>query len=392
MKHLLLLSGAMFLILAFTGCQKESTSGLSSGSLKNSTQSSSTNQIVLRAKLDKMLASMPAGYQSRLQENERRFLKQHPEYRQLVVNAIVPTACNDNTLLNQWINQELSEWNSTIFFYAIVTGMLDFPTYDALLFENNPSTQYFGLKGEHTQRITKTIKDLRRFWNIQSEGIVAVAMHGSMLRDRDKVIRIDKILFGDSQADAEFWADLINTLLDVFPQYRNGNHPIFTFNAIAQPGFDFTPYGHIPDKIVLGDGIMDAYTALGYDDVAPQAILAHEFGHHIQFQLGLFTDVESPEETRRTELMADAYSAYFLSHSRGASMQWKRVREFLQVFYNIGDCAFTDNGHHGTPTQRMASADWAYSVVTNAANQGHILTGQEFDVLFEAQLPILVLY
>ena len=88
--------------------------------------------------------------------------------------------------------------------------------------------------------------------------------------------------------------------------------------------------------------------------------------------------------------MADAYSAYFLAHSRGASMQWKRVREFLQVFYNIGDCAFTDNQHHGTPTQRMAAADWAYSVVNAAQNQGHILTSQEFTALFEAQLPTLI--
>jgi len=140
----------------------------------------------------------------------------------------------------------------------------------------------------------------------------------------------------------------------------------------------------------MGDGIMDAYTALGFDDVAPQAILAHEFGHHIQFQLGLFSDIESPEQTRRTELMADAYSAYFLSNSRGASMQWKRVREFLQVFYNIGDCAFTDNGHHGTPAQRMAAADWAYGIVTETQKQGHILSSQEFTALFEAELPILV--
>src|SRR5207344_675594 len=102
----------------------------------------------------------------RLADNQRRFLKQHPEYRQFVVNAVVPTPCDDNTQLNQWINGELSDWNSTVFFYAIITGMLDFPTYDALLFENNPSIQHFGLKGEHTQKITKTFKDLQRFWNI----------------------------------------------------------------------------------------------------------------------------------------------------------------------------------------------------------------------------------
>ncbi len=131
---------------------------------------------------------------------------------------------------------------------------------------------------------------------------------------------------------------------------------------------------------------------LEFDDVAPQAILAHEFGHHIQIQLDLFTDEISPEATRRTELMADAYSAYFLSHARGAAMQWKRVRQFLEVFYNIGDCAFTNDGHHGTPTQRMAAADWGYSVANDAQKQGHILTSQEFAALFEAQLPVLVTY
>ena len=198
------------------------------------------------------------------------------------------------------------------------------------------------------------------------------------------------ILFGDSQAVAEFWADLILEALDLVPQYRNGDHPIFTFNAFAQPSFNFPPFGIIPEKIIMGDGIMEAYTGIGFDDVAPQAILAHEFGHHIQFQLGLFGNVPSPEATRRTELMADAYSAYYLSHARGASMQWKRVKQFLQVFFNIGDCGFTSNGHHGTPTQRMAAAEWAYNVANNAQKQGHILTAGEFTALFEAQLPELI--
>lgn len=78
-------------------------------------------------------------------------------------------------------------------------------------------------------------------------------------------------------------------LSDQIPQYRDGNHPIFTFNAFALEGFDFPPYGTIPDKIIMGDGIIEAYTTIGYGDVAPQAILAHEFGHQIQTQLGLFS-------------------------------------------------------------------------------------------------------
>ena len=141
----------------------------------------------------------------------------------------------------------------------------------------------------------------------------------------------------------------------------------------------------------MGDGIMDGYAGIGFGDVAPQAILAHEFGHHIQFELGLFGGPTSPESTRRTELMADAFSAYFLSHAQGTSMQWKRVQQFLAVFFNIGDCLFTNNGHHGTPTQRMAAAQFGYSVANDAQKQGHILTAQEFVALFDAALPAIVL-
>ncbi|RYZ18300.1 MAG: hypothetical protein EOP49_49800 [Sphingobacteriales bacterium] len=220
--------------------------------------------------------------------------------------------------------------------------------------------------------------------------MVLAAMHGSMLRDRSRLIRTYTVVYGLSAPLAAAYADLVLALVDYFPQYRNGDHPIFTFNAFALESFNLPPVGLIPNKIIMGDGILEAYTALGYEDVAGPAILAHEFGHHIQFQRGLFEEVSSPEATRRTELMADAYAAYYLSHARGASMQWKRVAKFLQVFFNIGDCGFTSDGHHGTPTQRMAAAEWGYSVANNAQKQGHILSSEEFTALFEAQLPQLI--
>lgn len=53
--------------------------------------------------------------------------------------------------------------------------------------------------------------------------------------------------------------------------------------------------------------------------------------------------------------MADAMSASFLTHKRGAAMNRKRVEQFLEVFFQIGDCAFDNPGHHGTPNQRMAA-------------------------------------
>ena len=55
-----------------------------------------------------------------------------------------------------------------------------------------------------------------------------------------------------------------------------------------------------PDKIVMGDGILEGYTALGFGDVAPQAIFAHEFAHQIQYENGYFDDSVRRSSVRRS--------------------------------------------------------------------------------------------
>ena len=394
-KLKLLLPAIAISTTLITGCKKNlSDSNPTPAQLQNESTSAARpklSAVQLQAKINQLVSALASENKSGLISNPDLVIMQEPGYKELVQNAtaVVPTPCNPNTPLSLWLDDELADWNSTVFSYAINTEMFDLPTYDAFIFENSSANQYFGRNGEYTQRLVKTFKDLKRFWNIESDDIVMVAMHGSMLRDRDKLIRTYIAVFDLSPASAALYADLVLALLDLFPQYRNGDHPIFTFNAFSVGSFEFPPYGIIPDKIVMGDGVMEGYTALGFGDVAPQAILAHEFGHHIQFELNLLGP-STPESTRRTELMADAYSAYYLSHARGASMQWKRVQQFLQVFFNTGDCGFTSPNHHGTPTQRMAAAEWGYSVANNAQKQGHILSAEEFTALFEAQLPAIV--
>lgn len=396
MKKLKLITAVFALAIAvMTGCKKESaTSGNNATGAISKTNTNTETQLSAagQKKLAGLMAAMPVAVKNKLKQNSKLVLQTHPEYLEYVKNVLDPAAvtCNDNTASNQWLDAQLADWNNDIIDVVLGTDMLNLPTYDALVFENSSANQTFGVKGEYTQRLTKTFKDLKRFWNIQSDQIVLAAMHGSMLADRSKLIRTYEAAYGFNSDDAAYLADVVVTAVQTYPQLRGGNHPIFTFNAFAQQGFEFPPYGVIPDKIIMGDGIMDAFTAIGYGDVAPQAILAHEYGHHIQFQLNLFGTSNSPEATRRTELMADAYSAYYLSHARGASMQWKRVQQFLSVFFNIGDCSVNSTGHHGTPTQRMAAAQWGYSVADNAQKQGHILTAQQFTAMFEAQLPILL--
>lgn len=395
MKHLNLLTTTIAVCLCLlTGCQKDDKTDASVDTQTgNKITGRPSTQLSLQptTKLRRMRLSLPANYRSRLEKNTQRLLS-NPEYRDFARKALAiePTTCNA-TDLALWLNGEISDWEGDIAFFAIYTGILDFPATEALLFENRSANQYFGVKGEYSQRIQKTFKDLKRFWNIQSDDIVLAGMHGSILQNREKLIQTDMAIYGDDEITATYFADLILNLLKEVPQYRNGSHPMFTFNAFAQQSFDFPPVGKIPNKIVIGDGILDGFSAIGFKDIAPQAILAHEFAHQIQFQLGLSGNINTPEASRRTELMADAYSAYYLSHARGASMQWKRVQQFLQVFFNIGDCSFDSNGHHGTPSQRMAAARWAYNLANNAQKQGHIMTSQQFSKLFSAALPAILL-
>ncbi|MEU6019112.1 hypothetical protein ABZ826_35360 [Streptomyces sp. NPDC047515] len=128
------------------------------------------------------------------------------------------------------------------------------------------------------------------------------------------------------------------------------------------------------------------------DATAAEFGIAHEFSHHVQYEDNLFdnTTLTGPEATRRTELMADAFGTYFLTHSRGEALNTKRVLDSEKSFYEVGDCYFKSSGHHGTPNQRLAASSWGASVANNAANQGHILPSLKLDELFEAKLPDIV--
>jgi hypothetical protein len=99
---------------------------------------------------------------------------------------------------------------------------------------------------------------------------------------------------------------------------------------------------------------------------------------------------DPPEQTRYRELMTDAFSAYYLIHRRGAALNRKRVEQFLEVFFDIGDCTFAHPNHHGTRNQRMRAAHFGFDVADQAQKQGHILTADQFHALFVAAYQGLI--
>lgn len=309
----------------------------------------------------------------------------------VVARAIDPGdyACSTDSPINGWLGGEIMrsltlEPTRFMTVYNLAGDLI--ATYEALIFQTSDTPQSFGIDGRHTHAIRKAERDLKVFWDIPSSDIQAVAMHGDVLRDTIRTARTYAAL-GVPLATARAYA---RALRDAVVGSRTmANHPFVTFNAFAFT--TGTAPTAIPDKIVMGDGILLGYDALGFGDVAPQAIFAHEFAHHVQFENGYgLESVDAAERARFNELGADAMAAYWLTHARGAAMNRKRVEQFLAVFFQIGDCAFADPGHHGTPNQRLAAARFGFELAAMAQKQGQVMQAEKVQMAFILAYPGIV--
>lgn len=269
---------------------------------------------------------------------------------------------------------------------------LDIPTVDALLFGTAADPDY-AVRADYRRLLTKTFRDAQRFWDIDSDDIQLAGMHGDMLQDTFRVSRVLRVAFGRTADEARAEAQEIADTVADSPGLDGGNNPLFTLNAFAFSA-EVNPnplVADVPDKIVFGDGMLDALEFMGIGNVGSRVVLAHEFGHHVQFEDGLLDSaLPAPEAARRVELMADTFGTYFATHARGLTLNAKRVLQAERAFFAVGDCAFDKPAHHGTPRQREQASSWAASLANSARPQGHILPSLALAAQFEAQLPRLV--
>lgn len=103
--------------------------------------------------------------------------------------------------------------------------------------------------------------------------------------------------------------------------------------------------------------LLDRYDDQGF---AVMAVAAHEFGHIAQFRSGIDKQLLRNQSTvKRVELHADFLSGYFLGvrkRQRPSISVW----EAGHLLYQIGDYEFHNPSHHGTPDQRVASAETGF--------------------------------
>ena len=91
-------------------------------------------------------------------------------------------------------------------------------------------------------------------------------------------------------------------------------------------------------------------------DFSVAFIVAHEYGHEIQDELGLFQKYGQQLPTMAFELQADCYAGTW-AHSayQENRLEDGDVQEALDTALAVGDFDSASAGHHGTPDQREAA-------------------------------------
>jgi hypothetical protein len=242
----------------------------------------------------------------------------------------------------------------------------------------------FGVNGKYTKYVEKRVRSLEKFWNMA--GVIQVrGQHSSTLEDLD-FLRLIYEKYSSATPEE------IDYLISIAEQYNNASDQIPENPFFASDGFaTFSGF------IVIGDGLVDMLAEVGLDPkVVWSSILAHEWAHQIQFaNYGIFAYsippfIGTPESTRMTELEADFITGYYLTHKRGGTYNWKRIEDVLKSFFEIGDCGFDSNGHHGTPIQRMEAAQQGFLFAQSQQKKGKISSADVVHEAFIDKLDLII--
>ena len=88
-------------------------------------------------------------------------------------------------------------------------------------------------------------------------------------------------------------------------------------------------------------------------DFSVAYIVAHEYGHEVQDELGLFQEYGQQLPTMAFELQADCYAGTWAKSAYDENrLEEGDVQEALDAALAVGDFDASNPGHHGTPEQR----------------------------------------
>jgi hypothetical protein len=123
-------------------------------------------------------------------------------------------------------------------------------------------------------------------------------------------------------------------------------------------------------------------TAYGGDAAPISGVLAHEWGHQIQFDNGWSASDEPT--SRPVELEADAFSGFYMA--LGESYSWSSIDNYFSAVTSFGDYNFNSPAHHGTPQERLAAAQLGFQTAIQAIQTGTQLTYADLHQIFSTAI------
>ncbi|MEZ7494546.1 hypothetical protein QO206_03550 [Leeuwenhoekiella aequorea] len=303
----------------------------------------------------------------------------HNDFKFKISSLVEPTSCATtpfNDVINASVSGNIDALGAQ--YYDIYTQIAQLYTFI------DTDSQYFGADGEYTNYVNNRTRSLEKFWDM-SNLITVRGQHNATLNDRDKIASVYLNFSTLTEAQAYGNADFFLAVNEA-STFLNES-PLLSFDGFASSA----------DLIVIGDGLVQLASEAGVEDkIVWSGILAHEWAHQIQFDNTAVwypngAADNAPEATRFTELEADFFAAFYMTHKRGATFNWKRVEEFNELFFNIGDCQFTSPGHHGTPAQRMRAAEAGYDFAKSLQKNGKLLSADEVHESFLQYLNTTIL-
>jgi len=247
--------------------------------------------------------------------------------------------------------------------------------------------------------------------------VILLGMHGVDIADDAKLFPTLQRIYHLDIATTKELGNKIQSIVMTLPGAFN--NPILTSNAVAIQSADNNLQnadvydGRVVnrnerDSIVVGDGVFHFLEWLGLEKDGMDYIHSHEFGHHIQYEMGVgsttgssiggsgntgetvFYDDEQSlaDRTRRLELMADSFGSYYLGHSRGGRLDAARLAQIHQTAFSLGDCQIdTTTTHHGTPRQRECASNYGSQLaMTSYVDGGYVIEPEELMSLFKESL------
>ncbi|KAL7534053.1 hypothetical protein ACHAXR_006667 [Thalassiosira sp. AJA248-18] len=302
--------------------------------------------------------------------------------------------------LTKWTTDQIRTMGYSTYKTLYDNKIIQMPyVYKHYVNHHEQSTEYF-VNDSQTSELLRRHRDTIDFWtnadidnSIITQDILLLSMHGSDLKDNAKLVpTIMRIFDFTNMSDILAFATKVQRIVQDLP--GGYDNPLLTMNAVATRstlnhgsynGHD-DPSRRIKDSIIIGDGVLQFVYDSGLATSGPDFVHAHEFGHHLQFQMDLAVppQYQYKHDDRRKELMADALGGYFLAHDHGGDMMVDEIGVFDETAFSTGDCSVTRDDHHGTPEQRRCAAVWGASLANERGSTTTALDPEVFVGSFNA--------